>query len=142
RKFAINPKRLQCDVTAELFVYQRRPLVVILLVLRRPPVFEISIGIKLPALVVKAMSQLVPDNAPDASVIHRIIRPCVKEWRLQNAGREDYFVEVRIVISINRRSGYPPLGAINRLADLFKISLKLKLIGLQIIQYVGACVDG
>src|SRR5437773_7391694 len=134
-------EHVHSDITAKLFFYQRCSGVVILLIIWSPPVLEISIGVKLAALIVETVCQLVANDAPYASVVCCVVRPGVKVRRLQNTRRKNYFIEVRVVVSINSGRGYSPLGAINRLADLLEVTLKLKPISLQVIQHVRPGID-
>jgi hypothetical protein len=47
-------------------------------VLGGPSVVEVSVAVEFPALIIKPMGQLVPNNCPDGSEICRIIRLPVK----------------------------------------------------------------
>src|SRR5690242_19381425 len=58
----------------------------ILIVLRRPPIAQISFRIELCALIVEAVRHFVADDGADSSVIDCIVGIRIKKWRLQDAG--------------------------------------------------------
>src|SRR3989338_6726382 len=60
-----------------------------------PPLFHIALGVKLGALVVKAVRNLVPDDRADARVVDRRVGARVKKRPLQYRRGEDDVVEVR-----------------------------------------------
>ena len=62
-------------------------------VLLFPPVVEISVAIKLAALVVKAVGDFVANDHPDTAVVHCGRLVFVEKGRLQNSGRETDGIE-------------------------------------------------
>src|SRR2546425_9404288 len=71
-------------------------------VVRRPPHYEVAVGVKLRALIVEPVRHFVADHGADAAVVESIVGfRIVKRW-LQNSGRENDLVELWIVIGIDR----------------------------------------
>jgi hypothetical protein len=66
-----------------------------------PPIAKIAGGIKLTALIVEAIDDLVADNGTDCAVVDGIIQLLFKIQRLQDASREVDGIELRIVISVD-----------------------------------------
>ena len=109
--------------------------------LRRPPIGQISDFVVLPALIVEAVCHLVTDYCSDPAVIHCVIRVGVEEWRLQNAGRENNLVHLRIVVRVHRRRRHSPFRAIDRFADLVQLALRFKIFCAQFIQHKRPAID-
>jgi hypothetical protein len=51
-----------------------------------PPVFQISVGVELPALIVEAVRQFMTDGCAGVAVVRRIIQLGIVERRLQDSG--------------------------------------------------------
>jgi hypothetical protein len=94
----------------------------------RPPVLQISARVELAALVVEAVRQLVADRAAGVAVVRRVVHPRVVERGLQHARRKIDRVHLRVEISVDGRRRHPPLGAIERLADLVELAPRLEAI--------------
>src|ERR1051325_5672289 len=93
----------------------RRPRVVVLHILSRPPIPEIAFGIELSALIVEPVRQLMADDAANSAVVGRIVGLRADEGGLQNARGKDYLVEVRIVVGVNGgRAFYGPPSSTRR----------------------------
>ena len=97
-------------------------LIKLLTVGRRPPVFQVALAIELPALVIEAVRQFMPDDGPHRTVVHRIIPAGIEERRLQNPGGKVDVVHLRIVISIHCRRAHAPFPAVYRLADFGNVA--------------------
>ena len=89
----------------------------ILQVFRRPPIFQIAVGVKLRALIVEAVSHLVADHRADAAVIERVVSLGIEERRLENSRGKNNFVVQRRVIRVDGWRRHPPFGAVHGLAD-------------------------
>src|SRR5207302_7001783 len=63
-----------------------------------PPVAQVAFGIKLAALIVKAVRQLVADCASGIAVVGRVVKFGIVERRLQNSGRKVCVIHLGIVI--------------------------------------------
>ena len=109
--------------------------------LRRPPVGQISHFVVLPALIVEAMRHFVADDGADAAIIHRVVRVRVEERWLQNSGRENNLVHLRIVVGVHRRRRHSPFGAIDRLADFVQLAFRFKILRSQLIQHEWPAID-
>src|SRR5437899_11857974 len=72
-------------------------------VVRRPPHHQIAVGVKLRALIVKAVRHLMTDHGADAAVVESIVSFWIVKRRLENAGGKNDLVELWIVIGIDRR---------------------------------------
>ena len=105
------------EITVELTGDTRGLLVEAPEIRLAPPIAQTSIGVELCALVVEAVTDLVPDHHADAAVIHGVHGVGIKRRRLQDAGREHDLVEERIVIGIGGRWRVVPPSPIGRLAD-------------------------
>ena len=62
------------------------------------------------------MSHLMTDYNTDSAIIHSIVSFGIEERRLENTGREAYFVGCRIIISIDCLRRHQPACAVNGLA--------------------------
>src|SRR5262245_53912980 len=118
-------------IAIELFDNALGPLLKVLQIVRRPPVFQISLCVKFSSLIVEAMGHLVSDNCAHSAVVNCVVSIRKEERRLEYACRKDYLVRKRIVICVHSRRCYAPLSQVGRLADLVQISAKGKLIGLE-----------
>ena len=87
---------------------------------RSPPIIKITIFIELSPLIIESVSHFMSYNDTDSPVINGIIGIKIKEWRLQNSGRETNFVRARIIISINGLRTHIPLGLIHRFPFIFQ----------------------
>src|SRR5271156_1002793 len=57
-------------------------------IVRRPPVAQITVGVKLAAFVIKAVRKFVADRRASIAEVRRRIRIHVEQWRLQNSRGE------------------------------------------------------
>ena len=96
-------------------------------VLRLPPVGEVAVAVVLAALVVEAVPDLVPDHRADPAVVRGVVGLGVEERRLQDRGREHDLVHARVVVGVDRLRGHQPLVAVDRLADLGQLLVRLPL---------------
>ena len=69
------------------------------------------------------------DHCAHRAVVHGVIPVRIVERRLQDAGRENNFVQLRIVVRVHRRRRHPPFATIHRLADLAPVARGGPLIG-------------
>ena len=67
------------------------------------------------------------NHRADSAEVYRVIQLLSEERRLQDAGREDDLVELPVVIGVYRRWCHIPFGLIDWLADLIRLSMRLKL---------------
>src|SRR5258708_7243494 len=75
----------------------------LLIVIVRPPHDKVTIGVESSALIVKAMRHFMANHSPDAAVVKSVVGLRIIEWRLQDAGRKDYLVVLRILASVDGR---------------------------------------
>ena len=73
------------------------------------------------------MTHLMSDNRRDATVIHGQVGPRIEKWWLQYAGRENNFIERRIVIGIHCLWRHAPLFPVGGLAQPTYLVLIIKL---------------
>src|SRR5205809_166664 len=71
-------------------------------VVRSPPHYEVTVGVKFRALIVEAVRHLVSGYLAYPAIIKRVVGFRIVERWLHNSSRENDFVELRIVISIHR----------------------------------------
>ena len=57
-----------------------------------PPVEKVALFVKLPTLVIEAVSNLVPNHPANGAVVHVLGPLAVEEDSLEDAGRELYGV--------------------------------------------------
>src|SRR5712692_3888998 len=69
------------------------------------------------------MRDFVADYGSDRTIVDRIVRPWIEEWRLEDAGRKDDLVVGEVVVGIHRRRRHVPLASIDSLADLRNVPL-------------------
>ena len=81
------------------------------------------------AAVVERVSNLVPNQGANCTVIRCVIRAGIEKWSLQDASWEIDTVEVRIVVRIRGRRGHSPLSTVQGLIDLGQLTLQFKLAG-------------
>ena len=105
-----------------------RPLIEFLLVLFGPPVAQIPLSVELTPLIVKAVSQFMPDYGADPAKVHGIVGVVIVEGWLQDSGWEGNVVELRIVTGIHRHGRIRPVVFVDRFANLVQLALKLKLV--------------
>src|SRR6185312_16434395 len=94
-----------------------------------PPVTQIAFGIKLASLIVKPMSKLMANDQANSAHVDSIIHLAIKEWRLQNAGREDNLIVAAAVISIHGGRRHAPFQLVHRFADFLNLAVGFKLGG-------------
>src|SRR5438045_9020169 len=92
-----------------------------LLVLRCPPVLELSSGIKLRATIIESMAELVADSRTDGAVVVRSIRFRIEKRRLQNCCGEVKSILKRQVQCIYGLRSHPPFPAINGAIELSEL---------------------
>ncbi len=90
-----------------------RPLLELLGVFRRPPILEIALRIKLAALIVESMCQLMTDHRSDAAVVYRGVHFVVVKRGLQNSGWKVDVVLGRVVVGVHGGRRHEPFGAIH-----------------------------
>ena len=81
-----------------------------------PPVFHISIFVKLTSVVVKSMSHLMSDYNADCTIIVAVESVRREERSLKDTCREADFIGRRIVICIYCLRSHTPLCLVDRLA--------------------------
>src|ERR1700733_7848893 len=104
----------------------RRPGSEPLMILLREPVAKVSLGVKLAALIVKTVADLVSDDDTDAAIVDGIVRAWIKEGRLQYRRRKHNFILLRIVIGVDGLRIHLPFIAIDRPPELGKRVLIVK----------------
>src|SRR3984957_20709276 len=94
--------------------------------------------VELPAFVVKAMREFVPDGSASVAIIWRSVRLGVECRGLQNTGWEIDVIHLRIVICVHRRRRHAPLAAIDGLANFRELPIELEGGGaLDIAQFIS-----
>ena len=88
------------------------------MVLLREPVTQVAGSIKLAALIVKAVADLMSDDRANAAVVDRVVGLRIEERGLQNRSRKHDLVHLRIVIGVDRLRRHLPLAPIDGLAEL------------------------
>jgi hypothetical protein len=78
------------------------------------------------ALVVEAVTDLVPDHGADAAVVLRGVGVGVEERRLQDPGREADLVHPGVVVGVHVLGQHEPLVAVHRRADLAQLAVGLE----------------
>ena len=63
------------------------------------------------------MGHFMSNHRADAAVIDCVVSIGVEERRLQNSGRENDLVHLRIVIRVHSRRSHSPFRPIDRFAD-------------------------
>src|SRR5438045_2887120 len=124
----------------ELLDHAVRAIGKLFIVVRSPPHHQISVGVETRAGIVKAVAHLVANHGADAAIVESVTSSRIIERWMQNPRRKIDLVELWIVVSINRRRRHPPLGAIDRLADLADVSPKLELSGRGGIRIISAAI--
>ena len=81
--------------------------------------------VELPALVVEAMSDLVPDHHPDPAVVEALGEVTAIEQRLKNSRREDDVILVWAVEGIDHCGRCGPSVLVDRLSKFCKILASL-----------------
>src|SRR5690554_305743 len=61
-------------------------------ILRCPPVGKITIFIKLPALIIKAMCHFMSNNNTNSTIVYSIITIHIEKWGLQYSRGEAYLI--------------------------------------------------
>src|SRR5579862_3848915 len=105
------------EIAIELARHARRALLKVRQVLRGPPIAQAPLCIKLCALIVKAMTDLMTDDDADAAVVHRIDSVVIKGWWLQNSGWEEDRIQQRVVARIRGRRCLVEAAPVSGLAD-------------------------
>mmetsp|Transcript_18028 Transcript_18028/g.45094 ORF Transcript_18028/g.45094 Transcript_18028/m.45094 type:complete len:315 (+) Transcript_18028:464-1408(+) len=134
--------RVDVNVLLRLLLHQLRLCLEQLRVLLLPPVDYIAAIVKLAALVVISMSNLVRDYGADRSEVDcdEMLRPAVHiqaelylvqllvvEWRLEDRRREDDLVVQRVEVGVHLVRVHLPFGLVLRRVDLLvKFSLQLE----------------
>src|SRR6266436_3347272 len=106
-----------------------------------PPVDQVAGGIELGSLIVKAVSHLMTNHRSHAAVIQRIVCTSIKERRLQNAGRKNYFIDLRVGVSVYRRRRHAPLSAVHRFTDLVPVTPFIELSHAKAVSLVRTAID-
>ena len=135
-------ERVHGDVAVELRHHALGPLREALGVLRRPPVAQVALGVKLAPLVVEAVRELVADHRPDAAVVHGVVRRGVEVRGLQDPGGKDDLVERGVVVRVHCGRGHAPLGPVDGPAHLGELALLLELARPQHVRAVGPGAPG
>ena len=86
-----------------------------------PPIDQLALAVELSAFIIKSMAQLVPDDHPYTSIVHRVEVIVLEERRLHDARRENDLIEIRAIICIHIVREHLPLRAIGRFAHLGKL---------------------
>ena len=93
-------------------------LVVVGLVLGRPPVGQVTILVELTALVVEAVSHLVAHDDADGTIVRGIVGLGVEERWLQDGSGEVDAVEQRVIEGVDRLGRARHLGLVDGLAPV------------------------
>src|SRR5439155_15862438 len=88
RLAAVDLQSRHWRIGLELRAQLCRALFELLRIVRRPPIAEVAVAVRLPALIVEAVADLVADDRSDRAVVDRIVGIDVEERRLENARRE------------------------------------------------------
>ena len=91
-------------------------------ILLSPPHAQVAVAVVLRAGVVEAVADLVADHRADATVVGGVVGLGIEERRLQDRGREDDLVHLRVVVGVDRLRGHEPFLAIDRLAELGEVA--------------------
>ena len=62
----------------------------------RPPIRKRTGSVVLPAIIVKAMDQLMADSSTDPPIVDRRVSRWIEVWSLQLPGWQDYLIEVEL----------------------------------------------
>ena len=81
-----------------------------------PPVVQVAVLVVEASLVVEAVGHLVTDNHADGTVDDGFVGLHVKEGRLQDAGREAYFIGGRFIVGIDGLWIHSPSSGVHGLA--------------------------
>ena len=92
-------------------------------VLIGPPGIQVALAIKLRALIIKAMANLVADDGTDGAEVFCGIGLWVIERRAQDCCREGDVIDHRVIKGVDRLRGGHPLITVSWLANLgqFKV---------------------
>ena len=77
-------------------------------------------------VVVETVTDFVSDDRADTSVIGRVIRLDIEKRRLQDGGREDNLIPLRVVISVDSLRGQEPFRLVNRSIQLVEVATVFK----------------
>ena len=94
----------------------------------RPPVAGASGGVRLAALVVKAVAHLVADDGADAAVIFRRVGVGIEIGGLQDASGQDETVGEGVVEGIDDMGGRHPALAVDRTAQVRLLLLPVEFV--------------
>ena len=88
--------------------------------------FRLPLRVELAPLVVEAVGELVADGAAGVAVVGRVVHLRVVERRLQHAGGKVDVVHLRVVVRVDRGRRHAPFAAVEGLADLGEVALRLE----------------
>src|ERR1700683_662682 len=91
------------EIAIELARHACGALMKALEILSSPPIAQAPLRVKLRALIVKAVTDLMPNDHSDSAVIHRIHGRGIEGRRLQDARREEDRIQQRVVAGIGSR---------------------------------------
>src|SRR5215831_11258122 len=75
----------------------------------RPPIGKPALGVKLAALIVKTVTDLMADNSSNRTVVVRSIGIRIEKRRLKNRGRKIQCVLHGEIYGVHRLRSHPPL---------------------------------
>src|SRR5215469_6698874 len=92
----------------------------------RPPILDIPLWIVFTALVIEAVGHFVSNHRPDSAIVNGVVGIGIKERRLKNSCGKGNLVSLCSILGIDGWRTHPPLGLIDRFADLRQLALSLK----------------
>src|SRR5262249_23752881 len=102
------------------------PLLIVLGVGFLPPVTQAAVAVKLASLIVKAVSDFVPDHTAFGTVIRGIALVFIEQRRLQDPRGKVDGVGLRVVVCVNCGRSHLPFLTIQRLTDLDELAIEFK----------------
>src|SRR6185369_11300321 len=121
-QFSVLVQPLLNFKSIELVDYTFRAFLEVLEVGLGPPVRQVSGCVKLCSLIIKPVSHLMADHGTHATIVVSVVSIRVEERRLENAGRKNYFVDLRVVVSIDGGRRHSPFHSVDGLTDLCQVA--------------------
>ena len=95
----------------------------------RPPIGKPALGVKLAALIVKTVADLMTYDRSNRTVVVRGIGIRIEKRRLKNRSRKIQCILHGEIYGVHRLRSHPPLSAIDRLVELAKLAAIFKRLG-------------
>src|SRR5579871_935945 len=99
------------EISIELAHHAGSPIVETSEIVGSPPIVQAALCVKLRALIVKAMADLMANYHADAAIVNCIHVVHTEGWLLQYSRWEDDFVKKGIVVSVGCRRRHAPAAA-------------------------------